>query len=428
MSRREQPLETHSLSAPKRRLLEKWLAGQLRERPEAPPPIISPHTDVNGHREVTSLIISNKMMLQVTPYRPEHFDALQRFVARVGLRLSLAHAPFLNYYYAGQDWCRLYLAIAPDKSIVATYGLESARFEYDNKPIIMGLSSNFYSIQAGAGLFLFGCASQWCPVRLIFGGTTDTQKMFRDLKWNYYEGMRIYVLNRSYDAYPGDSWVRAAGKSLAQRLARRKLSHFASRLPFVGCEQVSVREQQSFSEDLLPVQSPFKFRFAPSLDYLNWRYNPALPFVRYRLFRILNTRQTAGYVVINEQPDKIIVAHCDGTDARILAYGVLQAIMEAGRADRLPRSVILASCHRTMQEIYVRFGFRPELEPRPFYIGTVDGSVQVDGDTSNWLVNFDWGDNGLRAPFLDEHETVDTAPAKRSLKLRSPSRRAMQQV
>jgi hypothetical protein len=425
MSPSEHPVETPSLSAAKRRLLEKWLAGQLRERPEAPAPIIPPHAGVNGHRDATSIPVSNKMLLQVTPYRPEHFDALQRFVARVGLRLSLAHAPFVNYYYAEQDWCRLYLAIGPDERIVATYGLEIARFEYNHNPITMGLSSNFYSIQAGAGLFLFGCASQWCPVRLIFGGTTDTQKMFRDLKWKYYEGMRIYVLNRSYDAYPGDSWVRVAGKSLAQRLARRRLSHFASRLPFEVCGQVSVREQQSFSEDLLPVRSPFTFRFAPSLDYLTWRYNPSLPFVRYRLFRILNNEQTAGYVVINERPDKIIVAHCDGTDARILAYGVLRAIMEVGRADRLPRSVILASCHRTMQEIYLRFGFRPEPEPRPFYIGTVDGSVQIDGDTSNWLVNFDWGDNGLRAPFLDQHETVEsTHPSK----LYSPSSPATQHV
>lgn len=74
---------------------------------------------------------------------------------------------------------------------------------------------------------------------------------------------------------------------------------------------------------MLPGHSPFTFRFAPRVEYLNWRYNLSLSFVRYRLFRILAGARSIGYI--------------------ILASG-----------------------------------------------------------TSNWLINYDWSDNGFQAPFLDQ--------------------------
>jgi hypothetical protein len=402
MSHPEPSFDSPALSDAKRRLLDKWLGGRLQHGPKVLPPAHRPSVRLAVEGQDRGVTTAWNKALRTVNYSPEHFGALSHFVDRIRLNLALAHAGFVDYYYAGQDWCRLYLAVGPDESIVACYGLESARFEYNNILMTIGFSSNFYSLQPGAGLYLFGCASDWCPIRLIFGGTMDTHKMFRDLNWKRYQGMKTYVLNRSYETYPGDGWVRVAGKSLAQRLARRKLSHFAGRLSPEACEQVSVREEQTFTEDLLPVSSPFTLRLAASQAYLNWRYNTALSFVHYRLFRILSNGQTAGYVVINEMPDKLIVAQCDGTDAHILAYGVLRTIIEVGREDRTPRSVILASCHPAMQAIYARFGFRPEAEDRPFYIGTVDGNVEIDGDTANWLVNYDWGDNGLRPPFPDQ--------------------------
>jgi len=58
-----------------------------------------------------------------------------------------------------------------------------------------------------------------------------------------------------------------------------------------------------------------------------------------------------------------------------------------------------------MQKIYESFGFQPATEDYPFYLGATNGPADVAPDTSNWLVNFDWGDNGLLAPFLDQVET-----------------------
>lgn len=340
--------------------------------------------------------------MPLVEYTADGFIAVRQFVDRLGLPLGIAHRPFVDYYYASQDCCKLYLYAANDGNILATYGLERMRFEYKGREMIIGLGENFYSLQPGTAGILFVRAHTACPIGLVYGGSEDTHKMIRARKWGYYNGVRVHVLNRAYEAHPGAGWLQVAAKSMARQIARSKLSSYSSRVPAEVHKKISVREEQAFVKDLLPREAPFTFRFAPPLSHLNWRYNTALSFVRYRLFRILSSGRTLGYVVINESPQRLIVAHCDGTDARSLAYGVLLSVLQVGREDHKPRSVILATCHPAMQEIYQRFGFRPEGVDRPFTMGTLRGPVDIAPDTSNWLVNFDWGDNGLRPPFLDQ--------------------------
>ena len=343
--------------------------------------------------------------MRMTVYTPEQFLALHQFVKRVRLRLNLSHRPFVDYYYASGEWCKLYLNLDKEGSITATYGLESLRFEYHGREVKVGFGSNVYSIEAGAGFYLYVHAGKSCPVKLLYGGSPDAHKLVRSLGWTYYSGVKVYVINKTYEAYPGDNWFRLAAKSVARRMPRRKLSLYAPRVPLEIRKRISVQEERSFDKDLLPPESPFTFRFAPSAEYLNWRYNTQLSFVRYRLFRVLESGRTAGYVFINEMPEKLIVAQCDGIDPRSLAYGTLLSVLQAGREDREPRSVVLTSCHPVMQKIYESFGFQPGAKDRPFCLGATDGPADFAPDTSNWLVNFDWGDNGLLAPFLDQVET-----------------------
>ena len=345
--------------------------------------------------------------MRMTLYNPEQFTALGQFVKRIGLRLNLSHRPFVDHYYASGDWCKLFLNVNKDGNITATYGLESLRFEYHGREMKVGIGTSHYSIEPGAGLYLFVHGGDSCPIKLLHGGSADAHKIVRSLGWTYYRGVRVYVLNKTYEAYPGDTWFRRAAKSVARRIARRKIARYAPRIPLEIRKRISVREEPSFDKDLLPPESPFTFRFAPSAEYLNWRYNTRLSFVRYRLFRILESGRTAGYAVINEMPEKLIVAQCDGIDPQSLAYGTLLSVLQAGRDDRGPRSVVLTSCHPVMQKIYASFGFQPEPEDRPFCLGATNGPAGVAPDTSNWLVNFDWGDNGLRAPFLDQPETEE---------------------
>jgi hypothetical protein len=352
------------------------------------------------HRDAGAITMIGKM--RIVQYKPGHFGALRQFVDRVGQKMALTHASFVNYYYATRDSCRLYLYVADDESILATYGVENMRFEYNGRETTIGFGSNFHSLKPAAGGVLFVHARKSSAIGLVYGGTPDSHKMTRYLKWTYYQGVTVYDLNRGYEANLNDSWFRLAAKSMARQIPRANLSSFVSRIPAEVREQVSVQEESVFREESVPSDSPFIFRFAPTVEYLNWRYSTALRFIRYRLIRILNRGRTAGYAVINEGPEKLILAHCDGTDPRILAYGVLLSVLHVGRQDRKPRSVVLACCHPAMQEIYQRFGFRTKYKDHPFCIGTLHGPVDFVPDTSHWLVNYDWGDRGLRPPFLDQ--------------------------
>jgi hypothetical protein len=340
--------------------------------------------------------------MPVVEYAPKYFEALCGFVDKLGDRLALNHRRFVDYYYATQDCCRLYLYVGNDGTVLATYGLDRMRFEHNGREMMIGFGSNFYSLQPGLGGVLFIHWHKACPIGLVYGGSADTHRMIRGRKWEFYNGVRMYVLNKPYETHPGDSWLRVTAKSALRQIHRADLSSYASRIPAEIRARISIREERAFTEDLIPRESPFTFRLAPQIFYLNWRYNTALSFVRYRLFRILNDGRTTGYVVFNESPKKLLVAQCDGMDAHTLAYGVVLGALEVCREDRQPRSVTLASCHSGMQEIYQRIGFRPERADRTFAVGTLGGPVDIGPDTSNWLVNFDWGDNGLRPPFLGE--------------------------
>jgi len=340
--------------------------------------------------------------LRVVEYTPDQFEALRRATNQIGSLSSLAHRPFVDYYYSGNNWCRLHLVLADDGSVVATLGIDRMTFQNSSRAFTIGFGSNFNSRLPGSGGYLWTKWMRSCPYVLVFGGSEDTHRIVRSQKWTYFCGVKIYVLNRNYDPYPGESWWRALAKSVLRRTARSKVSKYARLISPQAIEGLSVSEESAYTGDLLPRRSPFSFRFASSLEYLEWRYNMKLSFVRYRLFRILMSGTSIGYVILNASPDKIIVAQCDGEDPAALAHGVLLSILKVGGDDDQPRTVLLSSSHPTMQNIYERFGFRAEPEERPFAIGSALGAIDLAADTSNWLINFDWGDNGLRVPFLDQ--------------------------
>jgi hypothetical protein len=194
------------------------------------------------------------------------------------------------------------------------------------------------------------------------------------------------------------------------RPERAPVPRYASRLPPEAREAVTVREERGYEPDLVPESSPFSLRFVPSPPELEWRYGLALPFVRYRLFRILARGRTCGYVVLEDAPAQVIVSHCDGSDPRLLAWGVLQALLEACREDTRPRSVLLASSHPEMRRHYEAFGFHL-LPERPLALGPARPGFELPSDPRGWLVNYDWGDNGLRPPFRGQEAPVDAEQA-----------------
>jgi hypothetical protein len=333
--------------------------------------------------------------MQIVEYTPEHFEALRRAASQKGIP-GLEYRPFVDFYYRTFPSCRLYLALAKDGSVQGTIGVDQMRFEYESREMILGLATNFHAFQPGIGGYLYLKWMKCCPGALEFGGTEDAHRVIRSTgKWTYFSGVKQYVLNYIFPVYPGDAWWRVAAKSAARSMLRRKVPRYARRIPPSALQGLSVCEERSYPKDILPRHSPFRFRFAPSVEYLNWRYGMQLPFVRYRLFRILTSGIPSGYVILSDSKDRVIVAQCDGEDPAALAYGVLLSILEVARGDSKPRTVLMTSSHVGMQEVYAQFGFKFRGENMEFAVWNIGGTVDLATDTSTWLINSDWGDLGL---------------------------------
>lgn len=320
---------------------------------------------------------------------------------------ALCHRAFVDHYYASRPWCKLYLAMADDATVGATIGVDLMRFEYGARSLTVGIGTNFHSLQPGFGGILWMQWVKTCEVACVFGGSGDTHRILKGQKWTYVPGVKTYYFNPAYRLEAGETAWRMAAKWVARQLSRLSrptdLRRRVRQLEQEAARGISVKEESEYDETLLPDRSPFAFRFAPSVEYLRWRYDTRLSFVRYRLFRILVSGRTAGYVIINDAPDRLVVSQCDGNDPVMLAHGVLLALAEASGADRRSREVVLSSCHPGMQRLYERVGFVTHSRwDRGFVLGPPRRWTDTPSDTSNWLINFDWGDNGLRAPFLDD--------------------------
>ena len=343
--------------------------------------------------------------MRIIPYDRDQFPALAAMARQICGACTLGHRPFVDHYYTGQPFCTLYLAYDDSGQVIGSLGVERARFRYHSAPLELAFGSNFHARTSGVGGFLFRRWMKSCTYGIAIGGSEDSHRIFRDLRWTYFSGLGLYYLDRSFAPGPGAPlWERAA------RLAARQLwragqlrIHAISRRGRIARhirDTLSIAEENAFSADLLPARSPFVFRFTPTLDHLAWRYATDLSFVRYRLFRIQLFGETIGYAILNDAPHRITVAHCDGSSAEMLAYGILLCVLAVLRGKR--REVRLLSCHPDMDRVYERFGFRRTGRAPPVVIGSLGRPVDIDPDTSGWMIHYDWGDNGLRRPFLDQ--------------------------
>jgi hypothetical protein len=339
--------------------------------------------------------------MPLVPYTPDAFDSLRVAASRLRVK-SLAHRPFVDYYYAHNPWCDLCLLQDEDGSVSGTIGVDRMTFAAGERSFTLGFGSNYHTARSGSGGYLFLHWMKAAPFGLVFGGSEHTHRILRGQRWTYFPGVRTYVLNEAPSESPGEPAWRRWAKRFVAGLRRVDLASLERRIPREVRARVSVHEAKRFTEDMLPHSSPFSFRFAPGLDYLRWRYHTGLSFVRYRLFRIETAGRTSGYVVLNESPGRLLVAQCDGEEARTLAWGVLLSLAQATERDTRYREVLLTCSHAEMRQTYQRAGFRPRGAERPSAIGSRRGPVDLPRDSSRWLINLDWGDNGLRAPFLDQ--------------------------
>ncbi|MBF0182212.1 MAG: hypothetical protein HQM03_19525 [Magnetococcales bacterium] len=340
--------------------------------------------------------------MEFLTYNPDHYELLLQKREDPRFPSALGHRAFVNWYYASGH-CRLHLFVDHGE-LAGIIGLDIMDFVYDGQPMRMAAANNHVAFLPGIGGLQFLYWMKAAPHALVFGGSEDTHEVMRKNGWRYFPPVPLLLANRRFGNPAGEpAWRSLAKRALggllpSVRLAARREAILRRQ----ACPDLTAREESGFREGMLPATSPFRFRFAPTLAYLRWRYATDLPFVRYRLFGIRDGNVDIGYVVLKETPERIWVSQCDGTDASLLACGVLLALAEVTRDDPRPRELCLYTAHEAMRALFLRFGFIDWRLTRPLVIGGLRQPAAMEDDTRQWLVNFDWNDNGLRRPFLDE--------------------------
>lgn len=343
--------------------------------------------------------------MPLVEYKPEYFEML----AEVGRRSNvpaLCHRDHTNYYYATSPHAKLHFSTDDYQSVKAIIAIEKMPFLFGENAVTVGFGHHWHSFQPGAGGLLFMHWVKSCQIPMEFGGSDDAHEVVKQTKWEYFEGVNTYFLNPRYRTRPEDSLlVKIAKKGWCMAASRPPLHNRIEQIRRAAPKGLEIREEREYSEDLLPKTSPFTVRFNPDAEYLNWRYNLHLSFVKYRVFRLLISEETIGYVILNEQRRRIIVSQCDANDAEALAYGVLLCVAEAGKGDKGRKEIGLTSSVPAMQEIYAQFGFVTNSRlARRFALGLQRVKFETPRDTSQWLLNYDWGDIVFRPPFLDQEE------------------------
>ncbi len=316
---------------------------------------------------------------------------------------GLRHREFVDYFYCGGQWCKLSLLVNQADEVLGVLGHECVPFDVPGRKITLGFGSNFRAFQSGAGGILFLNWLKQCDYGLIFGGSPDTHKLLDPRRWTTYPGVAQFELNAAFAESPSDVWWKKTAKWL---LTHSPLNRRVDRLEVASAanaelsdEAVRVEEVTQFTSELLPQSSPFAFRFNPSCEYLNWRFNTELSFVKYRVWRIERGASVAGYVVLNEQRQRVLVAQADADDELTLARGIVAALAASSRGRRRQQGVVVTAANETLKTVLQSLGFKERVGARPFVIGSLLRKPNWPEDTARWNVNFDWCDNGLRPPF-----------------------------
>lgn len=344
--------------------------------------------------------------MPIVAYTVQHYQQLHDFVHNLGENANLHCKEFVNYYYTSNPYCSLYLYLSEDNKLIGTIGVEKMRCEYQGKTLEIGFGSNWFSKKKGVGGILYLSWTRKSPISISYGGTEDAHAIFKNTGWKYYPGMKNYIFTSlpSYlkqENYPRPL-ARFASRIMGFGTSKSAVNIFEKRVRELCREYgryITVQTEKSFQKDFLPSSSPFSFRYAPTLEELNWRYNINLEFVHYSLFRIVEFGDTLGYVILNSGPRHLLLSHCDGPDAIGLALGVIGAFSQAAGKDQFKKSFRLISCHPEMQTVFERFGFSEEGE-RSFALFARKPSQHLPEKPKRWLVNYDWGDNGLRPVFF----------------------------
>jgi hypothetical protein len=341
--------------------------------------------------------------MKIVQYKKGDTELLRQTASQLPLHHGLRFPSFVDHYYGEPDRATLLLMLNDEERVIGTLGYENTPFVTPAGECTLAVGSNFHAFESGAGGLLFLHWLKASDFGCVWGGNENTQRVVEHQKWTRYLGADTFQLNAAYAEVPGEVWWRHAAKTALRFSPRRtRIDERSREMLQRGGLNIKAVPEESFAEDLLPDSSQFAFRFKPTVEHLAWRYDTSLDFVRYRLFRILHNGESAGYVILNEQPGRTIVAQCDATDRWVLTQGIFAALAQACRGKGNGCGIVLTSSCEIMKPALEEFGFRRRANVRPLAIGGLGRQPEFGNYTGNWLINFDWGDNGLRAPFLGQ--------------------------
>lgn len=341
--------------------------------------------------------------MRIVEYQTGDHQTLKQVCEQLPSVHGLRYADFVDHYYGASDYCHLYLMCDDSDHCIGSVGVEKMPLETPAGPVTVGFGSNYYAFESGAGGILFLHWMRQCGLGLNFGGSPDAHRIIDHQKWTRYAGIETLHLNAAYAQSPGDAfWKRTAKHLLAQSPLRTRINRRAAAVLAGSASRIEVIPEDRATPDLLAFESPFDVRFAPDVDYLNWRYAADLSFAKYHLLRIVVDSESAGYVILNEQPNRVLIAHCDAASPEILARGIVASLGTVCSGRLSGTGVVATTSHPVLKQTLLDFGFKPRRQSRGLAIGGLGKQSPFPEDTSNWLINEDWGDNGLRAPFLGQ--------------------------
>ena len=341
--------------------------------------------------------------MQINQYTSGDHSTLSRLCAELPEYHNLCYPEFVDYYYASTDWCRLWLMQDDDEKVFGVVGVEKIPFTTPDGPTSLGFGSNFYAFQSGAGAFLFLHWARECDFGIQFGGSADAKRLVDHQKWTRLSGIQTLQINAAWAEPPGESgWRLMAKRLLRHSPLRTRIDHRVGEMLRRGGHRVEAVPERNFTADMLSFESSYAVRFTPDAEYLNWRYATDLEFVRYRIFRLTQNGESCGFVVLNEQPHRVLVAHADATDSLTLSQGIFAALAQVCAGAMRGCGVLAVSSCPVVQAALIAAGFKARSKSRDIAIGGLRKQPGFTSDTSQWLINFDWGDNGLRAPFLGQ--------------------------
>lgn len=331
--------------------------------------------------------------LQIQQFSLDLHPSLIEFANSVHLPIML-NRQFLDHYYLGQEWSRLFLALDGPKCL-GIIGVDMLHFTTQTSSIKAAFATNFHSLQSGIGGMLWLKWLKLGDIGLVFGGSEDTHRIVRARKFDYYSGINLYRMNALFEGYKEDPAIKGIVKAGLRPWVRKKLSEYASANFLRRFADIKIVERDNFSAEMLVQKSPFTLCFRPSLEYLQWRYSPRLSYVRYRIFQFFRSGQSCGYCVLHDGPNELMVVYADGNDPESLAAGILKAVFLVGEECDKYKKAVLVSSHPEMQTIFTETGFHLAEKDYSFATGALRGSLNL-GNPQTWMINIGMGDNDLR--------------------------------